>query len=78
MNYFEPVHLLLFVDEQYFPDGGKRAHELLDQSIVGEELKPLTKWLLEESGPIVKEITNMHELWMVICSTLSPVLLLAS
>lgn len=50
--------------QQYFPDGGKRIHQLLDRSTIGEPLTPLTKWLLEDSGPALPEL-DIHGLWEV-------------
>lgn len=54
----------LLTRQKYFPDGGKRIHQLLDQSTIGEPLLPLTKWLLEESGPALPEL-DIHGLWEV-------------
>ncbi|KAM0791969.1 hypothetical protein ACM66B_000472 [Microbotryomycetes sp. NB124-2] len=50
--------------ELYFPDGGKRIRDLTVNSNVQEPLHPLTTWLLEESGPELKEKTP-EEIWEV-------------
>lgn len=56
--------LTLVTPPQYFPDGGKRIHQLTDESEVQEPLDPLTQWLLAEAGPPVREL-SIHELWEV-------------
>lgn len=49
----------------YFPDGGKRVRQLLNDSETPEPLLPLTTWLLEEAGEELKEITDVHDIWKV-------------
>ncbi|ORY90707.1 amidase [Leucosporidium creatinivorum] len=50
------------IRQLYFPDGGRRIHQLTDESEVEEPLDPLTQWLLAEAGPPVREL-SIHELW---------------
>ncbi|KAK4052154.1 hypothetical protein OIV83_002449 [Microbotryomycetes sp. JL201] len=48
--------------ELYFPDGGRRIRDLTINSDTQEPLHPLTLWLLDESGPVLKEKTPA-EIW---------------